>query len=520
MELINPNTNISIILPELIVALAGVVVMVYDSFFPHRRGITGTISLAGLAISAIVLADIWNGGQVLAPLLGSGWAAGIGSTSWNGMIVTDNLRLSFSFVFLFVTAITILVSTVWVEQEDVPVGEYHALLLFATFGMMLMASGNDLVVIFLGLETLSIATYVMAGLRRGDLKSNESAMKYFILGSFASAFLLYGMALVYGATGSTNITEIAAKIASPNFPALLLAGGAMLIVGFGFKAATVPFHVWTPDVYEGAPTPVTGFMAAGPKAAAFASFVRVFVLGFPLVAGVQASAYLHEAWMSALTVMAILTMTFGNVAAILQNNVKRMLAYSSIAHAGYAMVGFIGAGAARSTTARDEAIASVAFYMLTYAVTNLGAFAIVALLGQKNDRRTEFEDYNGIGFRSPLLSFALSLFMLSLLGLPLTAGFIGKVLVFRPALEANSPLLTILVVAAVINTAISAYYYLRLIVVMFFRERTTDWVEPKMPTLLAAALLITVVGVLYFGIFSNGVIEKFSRPTGPTQALR
>jgi NADH-quinone oxidoreductase subunit N len=448
------------------------------------------------------------------------WSGGnAAATAWNGMIATDSLRLSFSFVFLFVTAMTILISTVWVTREDVPAGEYHALLMFATFGMMLMASGNDLVIIFLGLETLSIATYVMAGLRKGDLRSNESAMKYFILGSFASAFLLYGMALTYGATGSTNLTTIAANIAAPNFPALLLVGGAMMVIGFGFKIAMAPFHVWTPDVYEGAPTPITGFMAAGPKAAAFASFLRVFVLGFPLIAGVQASVYLHQSWVTALAVLAMLTMIVGNVSAIMQSSVKRMLAYSSIAHAGYALVGFVGAGMAKTAAARDEAIAAVAFYLLTYAVTNLGAFAIVTLLAQKNDRRTEFEDYNGIGFKSPVLSFSLSLFMLSLLGLPLTAGFMGKVLVFRPALEAGNMLLTILVVVAVINTAISAYYYLRLIVVMFFRERTTEWREPKMPIGLAAALIITVLGVLYFGIFGDRVIEKFAQsPSGAVVA--
>ena len=491
-----------IILPELVVAFAGIVAMVYDSFFPKDTKTTGIISLVGLAVSGVLLGILWGQPQ----------PAG----AWNGMIAHDNLRLGFSFVFLLVSAMTVLVSTVWIERENVPAGEYNSLLMFATFGMMLMASGNDLVVIFLGLETLSIATYVMCGLRRGDLKSNESAMKYFILGSFASAFLLYGMALTYGATGHTNISQIAANVGNANFPALLLIGGAMMVVGFGFKVATVPFHIWTPDVYEGAPTPVTGFMAAGPKAAAFASFVRVFVLGFPLVAGAQATGYLHDSWMTALTVMAILSMTVGNVVAIMQSNVKRMLAYSSIAHAGYAMVGFVGAGAATSVTDRDEAIASVAFYMLTYAVTNLGAFAIVALLGQKNDRRTEFEDYNGIGFKSPVLSFTLSLFMLSLLGLPLTAGFMGKVLVFRPALEAGSAMLTFLVVVAVINTAISAYYYLRLIVVMFFRERTSDWQQPKMPIGLAAALCITVLGVLYFGIFAGGVIEKFSEPVPTT----
>lgn len=505
-ELVNPNVSISSILPELVVALAGIVAMLYDSFVPNQRRVTGIISLAGLAVAGVLLAVMWAGENPAQP--------------FNGMVAHDGLRMAFSFVFLLVTAMTILISTVWVDNENVPAGEYHSLLMFATFGMMLMASGNDLVVLFLGLETLSIATYVMAGFRKSDLKSNESAMKYFILGSFASAFLLYGMALIYGATGSTNITEIAARIADPNFPALLLVGAAMLIVGFGFKVATVPFHIWTPDVYEGAPSPVTGFMAAGPKAAAFASFLRVFVLGFPLVAGVQASGYLHETWITALSVMAILTMTVGNVAAIMQNNIKRMLAYSSIAHAGYALVGFLGAGAASNAIERDAAVASVAFYMLTYAVTNLGAFAIVTLLGQKNDRRTDFDDYNGIGFKSPLLSFTLSLFMLSLLGIPLTAGFMGKVLVFRPALEAGNTLLTIVVVAAVVNTAISAYYYLRLIVVMFFKERTTQWLEPKMPAGLAAALLIAVVGVFYLGIFSSSVIEKFSSPSRNISAVR
>ena len=490
----------SLILPELIVAVTGIVVMLYDSFVPKQRMVSGALSLIGLAAAAIVLGSMWG---TAAP------------TGWNGMIAHDNLRLGFSFVFLFVSAMTILVSTVWTDREDVPVGEYHALLMFATFGMMIMSAGSDLVTIFLGLETLSIATYVMAGLRKSDLKSNESAMKYFILGSFASAFLLYGMALIYGATGTTQIAEIADKVANPNFPGLLLVGGAMLLIGFGFKIAMAPFHVWTPDVYEGAPTPVTGFMAAGPKAAAFASFLRVFVLGFPLVAGAQASGYLHQSWIGAVTVMAMVTIIVGNVAAIMQDNVKRMLAYSSIAHAGYALVGFVGAGLAKSTQARDEAIAAVAFYMLTYAVTNMGAFGIVTLLAQKNDRRTEFEDYNGIGFKSPVLAFSLSLFMLSLFGLPLTAGFMGKILVFRPALESGNTLVAALVVVAVIGSAISAYYYLRLIVVMFFRERTTSWSDPKIPVPLAAALIITVIGVFYLGLFSGGLIERFSQPGAP-----
>lgn len=502
-DLVTPEVNLTIILPEIVLAVAGIVVMLYDSFFPKQRAVTGVISLVALAVTGVILAMLWSGGQP--------------ATAWNGMIVHDSLRLSFSFVFVFVSAMTVLISTVWVEREDVAVGEYHALLLFATFGMLLMASGNDLVVIFLGLETLSIATYVMAALRKGDLRSNESGMKYFILGSFASAFLLYGMALIYGATGSTDLTRIAEKVADPNFPGLLLVGAAMLIVGFGFKVALAPFHVWAPDVYEGAPTAVTGFMAAGPKAAAFASFLRIFVLGLPFVAGVEVSGYLHRSWISVLAVMAIITIIVGNVAAIMQSNVKRMLAYSSIAHAGYAMTGFIGAGLAASAAARSEAIAAVAFYMLTYAITNMGAFAIVTLLAEKNDRRTEFEDYNGIGFKTPVLAFSLSLFMLSLLGLPLTAGFMGKILVFRPALEAGYPLVTALVVVAVVGTAISAYYYLRMIVVMFFKERTTEWQPPRIPAALAATLIITVAGVFYFGIFADRVISVFS--TSPSAAV-
>jgi len=504
-DLIQPDPNIRAVLPEMLVAIAGIAAMLYNSFRPLDRVTTAVISLLGLAASAVALVSLWNPGE-------------LGTQSWNGMIANDAVRVTFTVVFLIVTAMTILISTVWIDRENVPAGEYHALLMFATFGMMLMASGNDLVVIFLGLETLSIATYVMAGLRRKDLKSNEAAMKYFVLGSFASAFLLYGMALVYGATGSTNVSEIADRIADANFPALLLIGGAMMIVGFGFKIAMAPFHVWTPDVYEGAPAPVTGFMAAGPKAAAFASFVRVFVIGFPLIAGLEASASLHHAWITAISILAMLTMTVGNVAAILQNNVKRMLAYSSIAHAGYALVGFVGAGMAGRGNAQIAAIAAVAFYLLTYAVTNLGAFAIVSLIAQKNDRLSDFEDYNGIGFRSPILSFTLSLFMLSLLGLPLTAGFIGKVLVFRPALEAGSTLLTALVVVAVVNTAISAYYYLRMIVVMFFRERIAEWREPRIPAAFAAALAIAVIGVLYLGIFSGGLIEKFVSARPPLSA--
>jgi len=287
---------------------------------------------------------------------------------------------------------------------------------------------------------------------------------------------------------------------------------AMLLFGFGFKIATAPFHVWTPDVYEGAPTPVTAFMAAGPKAAGFAAFMRVFLFGFPLVTAVSSTAgYAHATWVGALAVMAALTMSIGNVVAIVQDNVKRMLAYSSIAHAGYALVGFVAAGAATDAAQRGAALTAVAFYLLTYAVMNMGAFAIVTVIARKGDLRNNVDDYNGIGFRSPILAFSLSIFLLSLLGMPLTAGFMGKIMVFSAAVNQGY---VWLVVIGVLNTAVSAYYYLRLIVVMFFREPSGAWEPPRIPAAISVALILTILGVFYLGLFPGRVISIFSpRPS-------
>lgn len=509
------DVNLTLILPELIVCIAGVLVMLIDAFSkPFQRWVTGAASLVGLAAAAVSVIWLW------------GSTADV-SQAFNGMIVLDSLRLGFTLVFLLVAALTIFVSMMWVEGEHLPAGEFQSLLLFATSGMMLMASGGDLVIIFLGLEILSIATYVMAGFRRTDVRSNESAMKYFILGSFSSAFLLYGIALIYGATatsaglpGTTNILEIARRLPDAQFPLLLFAGAAMLLVGFGFKIATAPFHVWTPDVYEGAPTAVTSFMAAGPKAAGFAAFMRVFVFAFPFVVATGTKtvpSQLHDAWLGALVVLAIITMTVGNVAAIAQNNVKRMLAYSSIAHAGYALVGFVAAGAADQPTQRDAAITAVTFYLLSYAVMNIGAFAVVQLIARVGDRRTEVEDYNGIGFQSPALAFLLALFLLSLLGMPLTAGFIGKLMVFRAAVDRGY---YTLVVIGVLNSAVSAYYYLRLIIVMFFRERTTVWNAPRVPASIALALVLTALGVLYLGLFPGRVIDALQTKPALSISMR
>src|SRR6267378_6456275 len=502
LQITTPDVNLWLILPELIVCVVGVVVMLADAFGkPAQRWVTGAISLAGLMAAAISSAWLWLSWQ------GAGAA-------FNGMIVLDELRLGFTFVFIIVSALTILVSMVWVENERLPAGEFHSLLMFATAGMMFMASAGDLVIVFLGLEILSIATYVMCGFRRTDVRSNESSMKYFILGSFSSAFLLYGIALTYGATstaaglpGTTNIAKIAERLPDAQYPLLLFAGAAMMLVGFGFKIATAPFHVWTPDVYEGAPTPVTAFMAAGPKAAGFASFIRVFVFGFPLVvasANTAIGASIHEAWLSVLVVLAILTMSVGNLVAIVQNNVKRMLAYSSIAHAGYALVGFVAAGAASTPDERSAALSAVAFYLLAYAIMNMGAFAVVTLIARRGDQQTTVDDYNGIGFASPVLAFSLSLFLLSLLGMPLTAGFMGKIVVFSAALRQGY---VWLVVIGVLNTAVSAYYYLRLIIVMFFRDRSTEWSAPRIPASIAWVLALTALGVLYLGMFPGRILS-------------
>ncbi len=506
--------NFTLFLPELIIGIVACAVMLLDCFVkPQQRWTTGGISLAGIVASAIACIYLWNSGMP------------VPTNDYNGMVVLDSLRLSFSLIALFVSAITILISIFWTETEDLPAGEFHALLMFATIGMMLMASGGDLVMIFLGLEILSISTYVMAGFRRTDLRSNESSMKYFILGSFSSAFLLYGIALIYGGTstatlgGTTNIAEIAARIGTSQFPALLFAGAALMLVGFGFKIATAPFHVWTPDVYEGAPTPVTAFLAVGSKAAAFSAFLRVFVLGFPFaaIASSATQEQLNSTWTSLLAILTILTMIVGNLAAIVQDNVKRMLAYSSIAHAGYACAGLLAAGSAATVADRNDALSSVAFYMLTYSIMNLGAFAIITLIAQKGDRRTDFEDYNGIAQDSPVLAYTLAIFMLSMLGLPLTAGFMGKLFVFKSAFNAGYKWV---VVIGVINSAISAYYYLRLIIVMFFKERTTEWKAPALPSVLSAILIITLIGTLFLGLFPGTVTEFFKKSptTLPTQA--
>lgn len=474
------NINYNAILPELSVAGAGLAIMLYDAFAPKGpRRAAGWIALAGIAGAVYSVWRLW--GMEVSP-------------SFNGMLITDPLRLTFSIIFLLVAAVSVLISMQMLDDERLPAGEFFTLLMFGTVGMLLMGGAGDLAMLFLGLETLSITTYVLAGYRRGDLRSNESALKYFILGSFSTGFLLYGMALTYGATKTTSLAGIQLAISSNALtsPGLLTVGAALMLVGFCFKIATAPFHFWTPDVYQGAPTPVTAFMAAGPKAAAFAALLRVFVGAFPADNG-----ELHKATTGVLVIAAILSMVIGNVIAIRQTDIKRMLAYSSIAHAGYALLGVI---------AGDWV--SVMFYLLTYAVMNLGAFGVVALIARVGDEKTEINDYAGIGFKSFGLAMLLTVFLLSLGGIPLTAGFMGKLVIFKQCWIAGH---TTLVVVAAVNSAVSLYYYLRPVVVMFFRERDEEFVPPRVSTTAEIALTLALFGVLYLGVFPGRLLSELDR---------
>ena len=496
------NLNYGAILPEIIAAVTGVVCMLVDALLSKAsRKISAGIALVGLAATLASVIGLWP-------------VAVQGTEAFSGMITVDVLRLTFSIVVVLASIIAVLLALQFVRDEGLPPGELFTLIMFATTGALLLAAANDLVTIFLGLEIASITTYVMAGYRRNDIRANESSLKYFLLGAFSTAFLLYGMALIFGATGNTNLKAIQQVINAGNigYPGLVLIGAAMMLVGFGFKVASAPFHLWTPDVYEGAPTLVTGFMATGPKAAVFAAFLRVFAVTFgsQTIPGVATSigGQLHHNWVTALAVIAVLTMTIGNVIAISQKNIKRMLAYSSIAHAGYALVGFL-----------TQDFAPVAFYMLTYTVMNLGAFAVIQMLARAGDVKTEINDYAGVGFEVPALSFPLAIFLLSLAGIPPTAGFIGKFYVFKAAWDA-SPTLHWLVVAAVLNSIVSVYYYIYPIVVMFFRPLAPGFTKPRVSGAVALAVALTLAGTFYLGILPNQLLNVFGGHAHSQGAVR
>jgi NADH-quinone oxidoreductase subunit N len=417
---------------------------------------------------------------------------GQNQSTFGGALVADDYAAYFQLVVLLATAVTVAISLEYAADNELAGGEYYALILFAALGMMLMAAAGDLIIIFLGLETMSIAVYALAGFMRRDARSSEAAMKYFLLGAFSTGFLLYGIALVYGATGTIRLAPIRTALAGgAEASPYLLVGLGLLLVGFGFKVAAVPFHMWTPDAYEGAPTPITGFMAVGVKLAAFAGFVRIFM--------VHLAPLSHE-WTGVLWVVSALTMTVGNLCAVVQGNIKRMLAYSAIAHAGYLLVGMAAAPA-------HAAGGAILYYLLGYAVANLGAFAVVVALAQGGEPHEAIDDYRGLARRHPGLTAAMTLFMLSLTGVPPLAGFVGKFYIFSEALEAG---LTWLVLIAALNSAISVYYYVRVLVAMYMQEGGVEIERLSARPGVLISVALSAAAVIIIGLFPQPYMHAAS----------
>jgi NADH-quinone oxidoreductase subunit N len=467
------------VMPELIWCGFGVLVMLLQPFVRNRHFFT-FLALAGSALGTVA---------AISP-------AQLGGTAFGGLIQADSFSFFFHLLIGLVVFLVVLAAGPYLKRERLAFPEFFALVLFATAGMGVLASAQELLTAFIGLEMSSISSYVLAGYRRDALKSGESALKYFLLGSFATAFFLYGIALVYGATGTTNLSRMAE--ADPT-SSLLKLGFSLILIGLGFKVAAAPFQIWTPDVYEGAPTPVTALFSAGPKAATFALLLRIF-------ATVPAAT---QFWFWAFWVLAVLTMFAGNLGALVQTNVKRLLAYSSIAHAGYILVAF----AAVTFLARDgragaaPAYAAILFYLLSYSLVKLGAFTIVSQFGGEGEKHLSLDDYAGLGQRQPVVAAALALFLLSLLGLPVTAGFFGKFYIFKAAV--NSHLIWLAVLMA-INSVIGAYYYLRVIVVMYMREpsaETASSAPMRFPLTVNLVLTIAAAGTIYFGLFPNQILN-------------
>ena len=461
--------NWQLLMPELIIILTFIIVAIFDLFDSIQKTFTALITIVGCAIALYVSIDMLH--------------IGTEGTEFSNMIQVDKYSLFFNIIFLVSTILVVLISMNYLGRQDRRQGEYYLLILLATLGMMLMASGNELIVVFLGLELMSLSLYVLAGYFQRSMASSEAGMKYLLLGAFASGFFLYGIALVYGGAGTTSIPQIASTLAVDAKSPLLLAGMFLLIVGFGFKVALVPFHQWAPDVYEGAPTSIAAFISAGPKAAGFAALLRIFM---------EAFQNLQSEWIVTVIILAALTMTVGNLVAIAQRNIKRMLAYSSIAHAGYILVGL--------AAANKDGISSAMFYLLIYCVMNIGAFGVVILARTEDGESLMISDYAGLGFKKPLLALFMTVMLLSLAGFPPTAGFVGKFYIFRSAVEAGQ---IWLVIIGAINTAISAFYYLRVVVTMYMREPEAELDFLAYPRLLIVALTLAAIGVVLIGILPS-----------------
>jgi NADH-quinone oxidoreductase subunit N len=426
---------------------------------------------------------------VLASLAATAFQFNYQGTAFSGVVRVDGFSIFFHFVVGLVSLLVILASLEYLAVQGIRAGEYYALILLGTVGMMLMSSAVELVLVFISLEISSIATYVLAGFRRRSATSIESSLKYFLLGSFATSFFLYGVAMMFGATGTTNVYAIGEKLAGGT-PTLAYVAMALMFVGLGFKVATAPFHVWTPDVYEGAPSPVVALMSTAPKAATFAVMLRILFAAVPVA---------RPEWFWLVWVSAVLSMFLGNIGALVQTSIKRMLAYSSIAHAGYILVAF--------AAMPDLGISAAMFYAASYAVMNAGAFLVISHFGALNERYVTLEDYAGLGRRQPLLAATLTVFLLSLIGIPITGGFLAKFYVFTAALKAN---LVGLVVLGVINSAIASYYYLRVIVYMYMRD-PREGVEPapatRIPVSLGVSLALSVIVVIYLGVLPGNVLD-------------
>ena len=417
-------------------------------------------------------------------LAATAYQTGFYGEAFYHMVRVDTFSVFFHVVVLMISLVVILASYDYLDVQNIRAGgEYYALILFGTVGMMLMSSAIELVLIFIALEISSISTYILAGMRRRAAESAEASLKYFLLGSFATAFFLYGVAMIYGATGTTNIYDIAQMLhTQPSTLAYLAVG--LMFVGLGFKVASAPFHVWTPDVYEGSPAPVVALMSTGPKAAAFAVLLRVlFATGAP-------------GWFWMVWVSAALSMTLGNIGALVQQNVKRLLAYSSIAHAGYLLVAF--------AAGQQVGISAAMFYAASYAAMNVGAFAVVSHFASAGEKYVTLDDYAGLGRRSPLLAGILTIFLLSLIGIPVTGGFFAKFYVFSAALQSNLVWLTII---GVINSAIAAYYYLRIIVYMYMRDERSEAPVARIPVGLGIGLAISLIATIYLGVLPGRVLE-------------
>lgn len=462
--------DLAYLAPEVLVAATGLAALMADLFLaPRRRGLLLWLSLAGLAVA------LWQAAVV--PLSQG--------PVFRGMFVRDPLAQAIEVVAIVASAAGLLLAPDYLRRFGLAQGEFYGLALFSTFGAMLMAGANDLVMLFVGYETLSIPLYVLAGFARRSLRSQEAGMKYFLLGAFTSGFLLYGVALIYGATGATNLSALADARGT-----LLFAGVALLSVGFAFKAALVPFHLWTPDVYEGAPMPITAYMAMAAKIGAFAGLLRVFVVAFPALA---------DEWRPLLGALAIVTMIAGNAIAVLQTNLKRLLAYSSIAHAGYLAIGV--------AAANPTGTWAVVYYLLIYSLMTLGAFAVVLLLERGGVEADAISDYQGVAARSPALGVAMAVFMASLAGLPPTAGFFAKFYIFSAALQANQ---VALAVVGVLTSVVSVYYYLRVPYVMFTGTQRDD-VQILSPAVTRAAVAVLAAAVLVLGVFPAPLTDLVQR---------